>query len=315
MSIHKSVMPDQVMHYLQPEKGGRYFDGTLGGGGHSLEIYNACQGDCFILGADHDADAITAAQQRLESYQDRLFIFQGSFENFDSYMLELGWEKLDGVILDLGVSSLQLDTPEKGFSFIKDGPLDMRMGKGSGFEPVSKLLERISQYELRNIIAKYGEEPLAGKIARAIIDAREQKKIQTTLELAEIIEKAYPAKKRAMARNHPATRTFQALRMKVNCELESLEFFLKKIPGYLRPGGRIVVISFHSLEDRLVKHSFKKLAQTCLCPPQYPMCCCGHEKQFEILTKKPVMASDEEVADNPRSRSAKLRAAQRTGYV
>ncbi|RQD67961.1 MAG: 16S rRNA (cytosine(1402)-N(4))-methyltransferase RsmH [Desulfonatronovibrio sp. MSAO_Bac4] len=308
-------MPDQVMHYLQPEKGGRYFDGTLGGGGHSLEIYNACQGDCFILGADHDADAITAAQQRLESYQDRLFIFQGSFENFDSYMLELGWEKLDGVILDLGVSSLQLDTPEKGFSFIKDGPLDMRMGKGSGFEPVSKLLERISQYELRNIIAKYGEEPLAGKIARAIIDAREQKKIQTTLELAEIIEKAYPAKKRAMARNHPATRTFQALRMKVNCELESLEFFLKKIPGYLRPGGRIVVISFHSLEDRLVKHSFKKLAQTCLCPPQYPMCCCGHEKQFEILTKKPVMASDEEVADNPRSRSAKLRAAQRTGYV
>lgn len=315
MSIHKSVMPDQVMHYLQPEKGGRYFDGTLGGGGHSLEIYNACQGDCFILGADHDADAITAAQQRLEPYQDRLFIFQGSFENFDSYMLELGWEKLDGVILDLGVSSLQLDTPEKGFSFIKEGPLDMRMGKGSGFEPVSKLLERISQYELRNIIAKYGEEPLAGKIARAIIDAREQKKIQTTLELAEIVEKAYPAKRRAMARNHPATRTFQALRMKVNCELESLDFFLKKIPGYLRPGGRIVVISFHSLEDRLVKHSFKKLAQTCLCPPQYPMCCCGHEKQFEILTKKPVMASDEEVADNPRSRSAKLRAAQRTGYV
>lgn len=311
MSIHKSVMAGQVVDFLRPFKGGRYLDGTVGLGGHSLEILKACGGECFILGTDFDPEAISMAGQRLSAFEDMFFFFQDSFCNFDYYLEELGWDKLDGVVLDLGVSSLQLENAQKGFSFIKDGPLDMRMGKGTGSVPVSGLLDRISLYDLKKIIGRYGEEPMAGRISRAIIDAREKKPISTTLELAGIVENAYPAKRRALARNHPATKTFQALRIAVNRELESIEDFLNKIVNRLRTGARIVIISFHSLEDRIVKHSFKREASGCLCPPGYPFCQCGHEKKLRILTRKPITPEEEEVRDNPRSRSAKLRAAER----
>ena len=311
MSIHTSVMAGQVVDFLKPEKGGRYFDGTLGPGGHSLEILKACQGQCYILGTDFDQEAIALAEQRLSAFENRIFLFQDSFCNFDYYLHDLGWDKLDGVVLDLGVSSLQLENGDKGFSFIKDGPLDMRMGKAAGSVSAAGLLERISMHDLKKIISRYGEEPMAGRIARAIINAREKKPVRTTLELAKIVEMAYPAGRRAQARNHPATKTFQALRIAVNRELENIDDFLKNIVSRLRTGARIVVISFHSLEDRIVKHSFKREATGCLCPPGCPVCQCGHEKKLRILTRKPVTPLEEEIRDNPRSRSAKLRAAER----
>lgn len=304
-------MTREAIDFLRPLKGGRYFDGTLGLGGHSLKILEACQGQCSVLGTDLDQDAIDLARQRLAGFADRAFLFQDSYNNFFYYMNELGWDELDGVILDLGVSSLQLETAEKGFSFVKDGPLDMRMGRAAGLIPASRLLERISYYELKKIISHYGEEPMAGKIARAILDAKQKHGIRTTLELAGIVERAYPARRRAMARNHPATKTFQALRIAVNKELESLEDFLKNIVGRLKPEARIVIISFHSLEDRIVKHFFRREASGCLCPPGYPVCECGHEKKLRILTKKPLTPSEQEIRDNPRSRSARLRAAER----
>lgn len=311
MSTHFSVMSGQVIDFLQPRKAGKYFDGTIGLGGHSLEILNACAGECSVLGTDLDQDAIELSRQRLKELEDRVFIFQDTYRNFEYYLEELGWDKLDGVVLDLGVSSLQLEVAEKGFSFIKEGPLDMRMGQGTGSVSAGRLLEKISYYELKKIIGQYGEEPMAGRVARAIIDAREKKGIHTTLELAEIVEKAYPARRRALARNHPATKTFQALRIAVNKELENLEEFLERVPGRLNPGARVVIISFHSLEDRIVKHFFKREASRCLCPPGYPLCQCGHEKNLKILTKKPLVPTNEEILENPRSRSAKLRSAER----
>ncbi|MFP4084534.1 MAG: 16S rRNA (cytosine(1402)-N(4))-methyltransferase RsmH [Desulfonatronovibrio sp.] len=311
MTTHYSVMSGQVIDFLQPCKAGRYFDGTIGLGGHSLEILNSCGGECFVLGTDLDQDAVELSRQRLKEFEDRAFIFQDTYRNFEYYMEELGWDKLDGVVLDLGVSSLQLEVAEKGFSFIKDGPLDMRMGPGTGSVSAERLLEKISYYELKKIIGQYGEEPMAGRIARAVIDAREKNGIHTTLELAEIVEKAYPARRRALARNHPATKTFQALRIAVNKELESLRDFLERVLDRLSPGARLVVISFHSLEDRIVKHFFKREATECVCPPGYPVCQCGHEKKLKILTKKPFIPTDDEIRENPRSRSAKLRSAER----
>lgn len=311
MNVHKSVMPGEVIQFLKPVPGGKYLDGTLGLGGHSLEILKACDGECHLAGMDLDNDALEHAAQRLSQFKDKIYLFNDSFDSFSPYLEELGWDKLDGVVLDLGVSSLQLDVAEKGFSFIKDGPLDMRMGKAAGFEPASRLLERISLYELKKIIGQYGEEPMAGRIARAIIDIRDKKKIETTLELAQIVENAYPAKRRAMAKNHPATKTFQALRIAVNRELDSLESFLKQIVDFLRPGARIVVISFHSLEDRIVKHFFRHEAKECICPPGYPVCQCEHKQKLRILTKKPLLPQDDELTDNLRSRSAKLRASEK----
>ncbi len=304
-------MAGQVVDFLRPCKGGRYIDGTIGPGGHSLKILEACGGECFVLGTDLDRDAIDMSTQRLKEYGERVFLFQDSYHNFGYYMKNLGWDKVDGVVLDLGVSSLQLEMAEKGFSFTRNGPLDMRMGRAAGSISAARLLKKISVYELKNIIARYGEEPMAGRIARAIVDVREKKDIRTTLELAEIVEKAYPSKRRAMARNHPATKTFQALRIALNRELDNLSDFLDKIFDWLSPGARIVIISFHSLEDRIVKHSFRREASACLCPPEYPECKCGHMKKIKILTRKPLTPAEEEIRDNPRSRSARLRAAER----
>lgn len=311
MPLHLPVMPDETIKYLRPEAGGRYLDGTLGAGGHTLRILESCRGKCSVLGTDLDEEALDTALDNLSGYKDQVQLFQDSYAHFDRCMMEAGWDLLDGALLDLGLSSLQLDTPEKGFSFLKDGPLDMRMGMAAGLEPASKLVERISLSRLKKIIQEYGQEPLAGRIARAIVQEREKRKITTTLQLAEIVEKAYPPGRRAMARNHPATRTFQALRMAVNHEFENLELFLSKIAEYLRTGARLVIISFHSVEDRKVKHFFRQESKGCICPAQYPLCQCGHEQKFRVLTRKPLVPSEDELARNPRSRSAKMRAVER----
>jgi len=308
---HQPVMLEEVMDFLIPAPGGRYLDGTLGLGGHTLEILRACKGQCSILGMDMDREALQLASENLEKYQDSIHLVQDAFHHFEEHVQELQWPCLDGALLDLGMSSLQLDKKERGFSFIQDGPLDMRMGRAQGFPPASSLVQNASFSSLKTIIYELGEEPMAPRIARAIIQAREKKTINSTLELASIVEQAYPAQRRRAARNHPATKTFQALRMATNKELESLQGFLEKIAPWLRPGARLVIISFHSLEDRMVKQYLRRQASDCICPPRSPVCSCSHRKTLEILTKKPLTASEKEISRNPRSRSAKLRAAQK----
>ena len=233
------------------------------------------------------------------------------FSQFPDALAELGWDGVDAALADIGVSSPQLDEAERGFSFIADGPLDMRMGVADGAEPAENIVNYWSYERLRELIRDLGEEPQGGRIARAIVNEREKKPITGTLELAKLVERAYPPKWRATARNHPATRTFQALRMAVNQELEELQEFLDRIVDYLNPGGRVAVISFHSLEDRLVKRAFRREASGCLCPPRQPYCTCGHSPRVRILTKKPLIPTPEEAAANPRARSAKLRAVER----
>lgn len=308
---HLPVLFDEVLDYLSPKPGGRYLDGTLGMGGHTEGIMERSGGQAEVLGLDRDHVALDMARQRLERFGGQVQFALTKFSGFENAMAEVGWEGLDGALIDIGVSSLQLDDPERGFSFRTDGPLDMRMGAHGGEAPASALVNKASYEKLKRVIFRYGEEPLAGRIARFICNAREEEPIETTLQLAAIVERAYPAKMRAKARNHPATKTFQALRMEVNGELDELREFIERIVAYLNPGGRIAVISFHSLEDRIVKRAFKHEAKGCLCPRHQPICVCGHVPSLRILTKKPVMAGEEENARNPRARSAKLRVAER----
>lgn len=310
---HEPVLVERVLEYLQPRPGGRYLDGTLGFGGHAAALLAATGGKAEILGLDRDREALGQARERLlRAWPNaRLCLRNARFSRFGEEMAGAGWEALDGALLDLGVSSHQVDSPHRGFSFLRDGPLDMRMDQHGAGLAASEVVNAYSPKELARIIARFGEEPLAGRIARRIDQARRQSPIATTLELARVVESAYPPARRARARNHPATRTFQALRMFVNDELGELEGFLERIVPRLAPGGRLVVISFHSLEDRLVKHFFQDQARACHCPPRQPFCLCGHQAALRILTKKPVTAPSGEAAANPRSRSAKLRAACR----
>jgi len=308
---HVPVLFEEVMDYLAPAPGCRYLDGTLGMGGHTEGIMVRSGGKAEVLGLDRDAQALGLAGERLARFGERVRFAQSRFSRFEGPLAELGWDLLDGALIDIGVSSLQLDDPERGFSFIQDGPLDMRMGHADGQAPASSIVNTASYERLKQIIGRYGEEPQGGRIARAIIDAREKKPIETTLELAALVESAYPAKLRAKARNHPATRTFQALRMEVNRELDELQEFVTRILPFLKPGARLAVISFHSLEDRIVKRIFQHEAKGCLCPREVPICQCGHVPQLKILTKKPVTASEAELQANPRARSAKLRVAEK----
>jgi 16S rRNA (cytosine1402-N4)-methyltransferase len=310
-SDHIPVMIDEVMRWIDPRPGGYYMDATLGLGGHAARLMELTGGQAHLLGLDRDRQALAKAGERLAAYGDNVHLAHTSFRRFATALDEIGWELLDGVVADLGVSSLQLDTPERGFSFLHDGPLDMRMDCGSGCEPASNIVNGASYERLRKIIWEYGEEPMAGRIARAIVSAREQSRIETTLELARIVAAAYPAKRRALARNHPATKTFQALRLEVNQELAEVEKFLERVVDYLRPGGRIAVISFHSLEDRIVKRAFRKESSGCLCPREYPVCQCGHQKKLVLPFRKPLVPGEEEMRANSRSRSAKLRVAER----
>jgi 16S rRNA (cytosine1402-N4)-methyltransferase len=310
-SDHIPVMLEEVMHWIAPKPGGFYMDATLGLAGHASRLMEMTDGQAHLLGLDRDEQALAKAGERLAQYGENVQLAHTSFQHFSRALRELGWDRLDGVIADLGVSSLQLDRPERGFSFLHDGPLDMRMDPGSGGEPAASIINGASFERLRQMLWDYGEEPMAGRIARAIVAARETARIESTLELARIVAAAYPAKRRALSRNHPATKTFQALRLEVNQELREIEVFLERIADYMRPGARIAVISFHSLEDRIVKRAFRKESTGCLCPREYPLCQCGHEKKFRLPFRKPLLPSEEEMRANSRSRSAKLRVAER----
>lgn len=310
-SDHIPVMPEEVVAWIAPKPGGYYLDATLGLGGHASRIMEAAGGQAFLLGLDRDSQALAKAGERLAPYGDNVRLAHTAFRHFARELDEAGWEQLDGVVADLGVSSLQLDNPERGFSFLHDGPLDMRMDPSSGGEPASAIVNGASFERLRKLIGEYGEEPMAGRIARAIVAARETARIESTLELARIVAGAYPAKRRALARNHPATKTFQALRLEVNQELREIELFLEHVVDYLRPGARIAVISFHSLEDRIVKRAFRKDSTGCLCPREYPVCQCGHERKLRLPFRKPLIPGEAEMRANSRSRSAKLRVAER----
>jgi len=304
-------MVREVCEYLNLRPGMRILDATLGLGGHSLAMLERTEGQVEILGLDRDESAIERATQTLAAYQGQVTVARTRFSRFPEALAAAGWDGVDAILADLGVSSPQLDEAERGFSFMADGPLDMRMGSADGLDPASRLVNKLSYERLRDIIRDLGEEPQAGRIARAIMEARIKKPLETTLELAELVYQAYPAKWRATAKNHPATRTFQALRMAVNHELEELKEFLDQVAEHLHPGGRVAVISFHSLEDRLVKTAFKHEASGCICPPRQPWCDCGHTPRLQVLTKRPLIAAADEVAANSRARSAKLRVAAR----
>lgn len=308
---HAPVLVREVCDLLNLRPGMRVLDATLGLGGHSLAMLARTGGDVEILGLDRDESAIRRATENLSGYPGKVTARQMRFSQFPQALDELGWDGVDAALADVGVSSPQLDEAERGFSFVADGPLDMRMSVADGSEPAANIVNKWNFERLRDLIREYGEEPQAGRIARAIEAERAKKPIETTLELAKLVERAYPPKWRANARNHPATRTFQALRMAVNHELDELKDFLDRIVDSLHPGGRVAVISFHSLEDRLVKQAFRREASSCLCPPRQPLCTCGHAPRLRILTKKPLMASPEEAAANPRARSAKLRVAEK----
>lgn len=310
---HQPVLVEAVLKHLSPRPGGLYLDGTLGLGGHTGAVLEATGGKARILGLDRDPLALETATNKLRGTWPgaELTLRHECFSRFSEIMDEIGWDTLDGALLDLGFSSFQVDTPERGFSFLADGPLDMRMNPHGAGVTAMEVVNAYPARQLAKIIYEFGEEPLGGRIARAIETARRDDPIETTLELARIVELAYPPARRARARNHPATRTFQALRMFVNDETGEISRFLEQIVPRLAENARIVIISFHSIEDRIVKRYFVEQAKACLCPPRQPFCLCGHRATLKILTKRPLIASTAELTANPRSRSAKLRAAER----
>lgn len=307
---HIPVLLAPVLEALRPRAGGRYLDGTVGLGGHASAVLAAAEG-VELCGLDRDTEALSRAQARLKPWGARVHLFHACYSDFAQVLDSLDWDQIDGALLDIGVSSMQLDRAERGFSFYGDGPLDMRMDQHSGRPSAWHLVNRASVSVLKEYIARLGEDPQAGRIARAIADARQKGSIETTAQLADIVCHAYPPAWRAKARNHPATRTFQALRMAVNDELGELERFLAVVLRRLRIGGRLVVISFHSLEDRLVKHTMRSWAEGCRCPRSLPRCVCHHVPEVRILYKKPVTATPEELAANPRAGSARLRAVEK----
>lgn len=306
---HIPVLGREVVEFLQPLPGGIYLDGTLGGGGHSRMILDATSPDGRVIGFDRDIEAIAAASSALQEYGSRFTAVNANFTNAASALQEMGITEIDGFIFDLGVSSHQLDSAGRGFSFQYDAPLDMRMDRSSG-ESAADLVNSLSHGELARIIREYGEERWAGRIASFICKERETRQIETTFELVALIKAAIPAKARE-ERIHFATRTFQALRIAVNDELNAAAAAVAAVMKMLKIGGRGVVISFHSLEDRIVKQLFRESARTCVCPPSLPVCSCSRRAEFEVLTNKPVTAKEDELAENPRSRSAKLRALKR----
>ncbi len=304
---HQSVLTNEVLQYLNLHPGDRIIDCTLGAGGHATAILTATAPDGRLLGLDVDPNALNIARQRLQSFGDRVITRQSRFDSVATTAQELSFFPVNGILADLGVSSMQIDTATRGFSFNKDGPLDMRMGP-SAKQSAADLVNTLSEKDLADIIYRYGEERKSRRIARAIVRARP---ITRTLQLAEVVSRAVGGGKRWKI--HPATRTFQALRIAVNDELGALERFLPQAISLLTPGGRLAVISFHSLEDRIVKQFFKREASDCICPPEQPVCTCDHHATVTIITKKPIVASPEEQSRNPRARSAKLRVAQKIG--
>ena len=304
---HAPVMAQEVMELLRPEAQRKYLDGTLGGGGHSEKILELSSPDGMVLGLDWDEEAVAAARQRLERFGDRLVVRRANFREARGILQQLGWGRVDGVLLDLGLSSHHVESAERGFSFHAQARLDMRMDRRRTLD-ASEVVNSFSVSELARILREYGEEPRARQIALAIDAQRKRGRIANTKELAQLVVRVAGRKR---GRIHPATKTFQALRIAVNRELENLEGFLEDAYELLRSNGRMVVISFHSLEDRLVKQAFRKWSRSCICPPKTPICRCGWSQQVKLLTSRPRLPSHAELEHNPRARSAKLRAVER----
>ena len=309
--FHKPVLVAEVMASLQCRTGAVYLDGTLGGGGHAFEILRNSAPNGRLIGIDTDSDALREAERRLAPFGDRAIILKGNFATMETILTGMNIGKVDGILLDLGVSSHQLNTAGRGFSFSLDAPLDMRMDQNQG--PCAyDLIHTLSMDELEKIIRNYGEERMAGRIARAVVARRTLSPIRTTADLAGIVAGALP-KARGPVRIHPATRTFQALRIAVNDELASLRQALADGMGRLNDGGRFCVISFHSLEDRIVKNAFQTEQKGCICPSDFPLCACGRKPTMKVLTRKPLVPGEAELLANPRARSAKMRVAERIG--
>jgi 16S rRNA (cytosine1402-N4)-methyltransferase len=303
---HQPVLYKEVLHALQPKQGGRYVDGTLGAGGHARGVLELSDPDGLLLGLDVDPQAIELAESILAEYKGRCVLRQASYTTLGDQIASLGWNTVDGIILDLGLSSMQLDSLERGFSFSSDAPLDMRFDPRNPVR-AEDLVNHLPENELAKLIFEYGEERWARQAARAIINSRP---IVTSRQLAEVVSRAI-GKHYRDEKIHPATRTFQALRMEVNQELQAVQTVLPQAIQALSPGGRLAVIAFHSLEDRQVKEIFRKESRDCICPPKQPVCTCGHLATIREVTRRPIRPGEPEIQQNPRARSARLRVAEK----
>lgn len=301
---HISVLLNECLEGLNIKENGIYVDGTLGGAGHSSEILKRLSNEGRLIGIDQDTDALKAANERLKNYSNVTFV-HSNFSSIENVLNNLNIDGVDGILMDLGVSSYQLDEGERGFSYMKDAPLDMRMNRDKDFSAYN-VINEYSEEDLYRIIRDYGEEKFARRIASFIVENRQEKNIETTLELVEIIKSAIPAKARREG-PHPAKRTFQAIRIEVNSELSILNKTIEDGVGKLNKGGRMAIITFHSLEDRIVKNKFRDLAVSCRCPKEFPVCVCGEKAKVKVISRKAIEPTKEEVDINPRSRSAKLR--------
>jgi len=306
---HTPVLLEEVITNLRCRPGGIFVDGTVGGGGHARRILETTEPDGLLIGLDRDDDALQESAESLASFGTRIILRKANFSDLSDILSDLGITQVDGILLDLGVSSHQLDTPERGFSFASDDPLDMRMDRSQGISAY-EFVNHASEEELQKVIWEYGEEPMAGRIARSIVRERGNGPIRTTSSLAGIVVRTLPSAYRGR-KIHPATRTFQAIRIRVNDELNSLMTAIESGIDKLKTGGRFCIISFHSLEDRIVKNSFRSWERTCICPPDMPVCTCGRQRKLKVLTAKPILPQPVEIDLNPRARSARLRTAER----
>ena len=304
---HLSVLYDEVQSWLKPRPGGRYIDATVGAGGHAKGLLTASHPDGLLLGLDADPAALSYAAKILASFGDRVVLRTANFRNIGEVAGAAGFEGVDGILMDLGLSSRQLDDADRGFSFNRDGPLDMRMNPDRG-QSAAELVNTLSETDLADLLWRWGEERQARRIARAIVAERP---LERTGQLADLVARVVGRREKI----HPATRTFQALRIAVNEELDALGQALPQARDLLRPGGRLAVLAFHSLEDRLVKQFYRQEARDCICPPELPVCACQHQATLRVLTSKPVRPTADETALNPRSRSARLRVAERVGQA
>ena len=306
---HIPVLLDETIENLKIDKDKIYVDCTLGGGNHSLEIVKKLDKGRLIC-IDQDLDAIEAAKIKLKDYLDKIIFIKSNFKYFEEILDELKIDKVDGVLMDIGVSSYQIDEASRGFSYMEDAPLDMRMDKNQDLT-AQFIVNNYSQEDLTDIFFKYGEEKWSKRIAEFIVETRKEKRIETTFDLVDIIDRAVPAEVRRNSKGHYAKRVFQALRIEVNDELGVLKYVLPKIVNRLSPGGRLCVITFHSLEDRIVKDIFKDLNTDCICPPEIPVCVCNKKREVKIITRKPIVPTDSEIETNSRSKSSKLRVVEK----
>lgn len=306
---HVSVLLDECIENLNIKEDGVYVDCTMGGAGHSKEIVKRLSDKGLFIGFDQDKNAIATAKERLSEYSDRVKFVHSNFENIKEELEKLGIDKIDGVLADLGVSSHQLDEADRGFSYMHDAPLDMRMDIRQSFSAYD-VVNTYSEEDLARIIRDYGEDNWAKRIAKFIVEERQNKPIENTGELVEVIKKAIPKKARIDG-PHPAKRTFQAIRIEVNNELGVINKMIRDAVSMMNKGGRVCIITFHSLEDRIVKNEFKELSLSCICPPALPICQCDKVSEVKVITRKPILPSDEEIEMNPRARSAKLRVAEK----